>query len=149
MLFDAGFRVGELPGMTLEDLYVDRGLIKVMGKGRKERIVPLGEQAQRALLIYLLSRRTNPKPEVCLTEQGRPSLWISTGSAARTKATIGSRRPLGISNPPPPASCTTEESGPHVEDLPPFSPVPRTTKESGPSALTWKRHRERRDRRRN
>ena len=50
--------------MTIEDLYMDQGLTKVMGKGRKKRIVPLGEQGQRALLTYLLSRRTNPKPLV-------------------------------------------------------------------------------------
>jgi len=59
ILIDTGLRVGELVNLKMDDLQQSDGVFKVMGKGQKERIVPIGNNAQRALHKYLLFR---PKP---------------------------------------------------------------------------------------
>lgn len=55
-LYGAGLRVSELVGLNLGDISIGEGLIKVVGKGRKERIVPFGNRAAEALDSYLLVR---------------------------------------------------------------------------------------------
>lgn len=52
-LYSTGARVSELVGMNLEDLRVSEGLAHLRGKGRKERIVPIGDVALRAIQAYL------------------------------------------------------------------------------------------------
>ncbi len=52
-LYGSGLRVGELVGLDLPDLQLKARLIRVRGKGRKERIVPYGTQAAAALSTYL------------------------------------------------------------------------------------------------
>lgn len=52
LFYSAGLRVSELRGVNRADLDLLAGLVKVRGKGRKERIVPVGEHAQRALREY-------------------------------------------------------------------------------------------------
>ncbi len=56
LLYATGLRVGELVGLDMEDIDFGEGLIKVLGKGRKERIVPFGNKAQEALLDYLQAK---------------------------------------------------------------------------------------------
>jgi integrase/recombinase XerC len=48
--------VGELVGLNLNRLDLDLGIAKVMGKGRKERIVPVGSKAVESLKVYLEKR---------------------------------------------------------------------------------------------
>jgi integrase/recombinase XerC len=52
-LYSTGARVSELVGIDLDDLRVSEGLVHLRGKGRKERIVPIGEMALRAIQAYL------------------------------------------------------------------------------------------------
>ena len=52
LFYSAGLRLSELQGINRPDLDLLAGLVKVRGKGRKERIVPVGEHAQRALRNY-------------------------------------------------------------------------------------------------
>jgi integrase/recombinase XerC len=52
LLYSSGVRVGELVGLNWGHLDSDLGLVKVMGKGRKERIVPVGSKALEALAGY-------------------------------------------------------------------------------------------------
>ncbi len=52
-LYAAGLRVSELVGMDMKDIDFEEELLKVMGKGSKERIVPLGREAKKALLHYM------------------------------------------------------------------------------------------------
>lgn len=76
MLLDTGLRASELAGFTLSDVNVDEGLLKVYGKGNKERVVPIGARVQRALWKYLQRYRPQPAnplyPTLFLTVAGRP-----------------------------------------------------------------------------
>jgi integrase/recombinase XerD len=53
LLYGTGIRIGELSGTRLSDLDLDAGLLRVLGKGSKERIVPLGGHARRSLADWL------------------------------------------------------------------------------------------------
>jgi integrase/recombinase XerC len=53
LFYSAGIRIGELTGLNTGDIDFPRGLMKVRGKGKKERIVPVGEPALKALENYL------------------------------------------------------------------------------------------------
>ena len=56
LTYSSGLRVGELVGLNLADLDLIRGEVRVMGKGGKERIVPVGDKAVVALKAYLPAR---------------------------------------------------------------------------------------------
>lgn len=52
-LYACGLRVSELTELRLSNLFLEVGFIKVIGKGNKERIVPIGEEAVKHILIYI------------------------------------------------------------------------------------------------
>jgi integrase/recombinase XerC len=56
LLYSSGLRVSELSGLNSDDLNIRESLIKIMGKGRKERIVPVGSKAVDAVKSYLVER---------------------------------------------------------------------------------------------
>ncbi len=56
LLYGTGIRASELVGLDLGDLEMEEQLIRVVGKGRKERIVPFGRKAGEALAVYLQAR---------------------------------------------------------------------------------------------
>jgi integrase/recombinase XerC len=56
LLYSSGLRVSELVGLNGDRLDLELGIVKVMGKGRKERIVPVGRKAMEALKTYLKGR---------------------------------------------------------------------------------------------
>jgi integrase/recombinase XerC len=56
LFYSSGLRLSELRGVDLSDLDLVSQQVKVRGKGRKERIVPVGDHAQRALRNYLVVR---------------------------------------------------------------------------------------------
>ncbi|MGV3708800.1 MAG: tyrosine recombinase XerC [Gemmatimonas sp.] len=56
LFYSCGLRLSELQGIDLSDLDLVSQQVKVRGKGRKERIVPVGDHAQRALRNYLVKR---------------------------------------------------------------------------------------------
>ncbi len=58
LFYASGLRIGELTGLELGQLDLLRGLVRVRGKGRKERIVPVGRSALAALRSYLEVRDT-------------------------------------------------------------------------------------------
>lgn len=68
LLYGAGVRVSELAGANLEDLDLERGLIRVRGKGKKERLLPMGRQATGALAGWFLRR-----PEAARGRAGSPA----------------------------------------------------------------------------
>jgi site-specific recombinase XerD len=56
LLYGAGVRVGELVGLDLDDISLSERVIRVRGKGRKERLVPFGRRARDAIRDYLPDR---------------------------------------------------------------------------------------------
>jgi len=68
MLLDTGLRASELVNLSLEDVNLDDGVVKVYGKGDKERVVPIGARVQRAIWNYLERYRPEPATQgVCPT----------------------------------------------------------------------------------
>lgn len=61
MLYASGARVAELCGLDMSDIDYDRQTIRVLGKGNKERTIPLGNPAMRALNLYLKDAREKLK----------------------------------------------------------------------------------------
>lgn len=56
LLYSSGLRVAEAAGLNLEDVNTKEGLIKVRGKGKKERIIPLGSKAVEAIKTYMVEK---------------------------------------------------------------------------------------------
>ena len=86
MLYATGLRVSELVGMKRGDVNLDLGLVRCIGKGSKERIVPAGRPAIEAVRSYLDSRR-DVAPHLFLGNKGRPisrvAVWRIVGRYAR------------------------------------------------------------------
>lgn len=57
ILYATGMRISELVNLKLTDIDFNRSVLKVFGKGSKERLVPYGEKAAEALRIYLEDRK--------------------------------------------------------------------------------------------
>lgn len=57
LLYAAGLRASELTSLELNDINLEAGFVKCMGKGGKERIVPVGEAAGQALKLYITEER--------------------------------------------------------------------------------------------
>jgi len=60
LFLDTGLRLSELLTLPMHDLHLEEGRLKVMGKGQKERIVPFGNSAQKALMRYIFHFRPEP-----------------------------------------------------------------------------------------
>lgn len=91
-LYSMGLRVSELCHMRLGDILLESGLIRVIGKGNKERVIPLGERALSLLHAYLPLRkevlaRNRVVNEVFLSRRGLPlsrvSVWSIVKKCAR------------------------------------------------------------------
>jgi len=78
LFYSTGIRLSELIGLNLGDLMQEEGLIKVRGKGRKERIVPVGRKALAAIEEYLKEKKELPtKTNIKLDE--RPLFVMKEG----------------------------------------------------------------------
>ena len=60
LFLDTGLRCAELVGLETDNLFLDTRRLKIIGKGRKERILPFGHQAKRMLERYIFHLRPNP-----------------------------------------------------------------------------------------
>lgn len=69
MLYATGLRISELVELTLLQLSLRQGLVRVFGKGNKERLVPLGEQALNWIERYLHQARANLLPNQDTTQE--------------------------------------------------------------------------------
>jgi len=56
LLYSSGLRVSELSGINTDDIRIKESLIKIKGKGKKERIVPVGSKAIDAMKSYIIER---------------------------------------------------------------------------------------------
>lgn len=77
LLYAAGLRVSELVTLQLNQLNLEAGFVRVIGKGSKERIVPIGRQAKEALQIYIETGRPpllkkDQSPFVFVARRGQP-----------------------------------------------------------------------------
>ena len=76
LLLDTGLRASEVAGITIKYLNLQDGFIRVMGKGAKERVVPIGNHVQSILLNYINSVRPQPVDRECdklfLSRNGKP-----------------------------------------------------------------------------
>jgi integrase/recombinase XerD len=75
--YASGVRVSELTNLRLQDLSLDQGFASVVGKGSKERLVPIGGRAVGALSLYLRELRPHLEKgagagRVFLNSRGRP-----------------------------------------------------------------------------
>ena len=71
MLYATGMRISELVNLKITDIDMNRSVIKVMGKGSKERLIPFGESASEALFNYLKIRKDSPSKEVFISNRGK------------------------------------------------------------------------------
>jgi integrase/recombinase XerC len=86
LFYSSGMRVGELTGLNLGDIDFGQSLVKVRGKGKKERIVPVGEQALRSVQQYLAGRN-----EFLQKQQGSeadPPLFLSRSGRRITPRSV-------------------------------------------------------------
>jgi len=93
-LYASGLRVSELTDLSLSGLNLDRGLVRVVGKGGRERLVPLGESAVDALQVWLKHGRTeisrrDAKYKGQHPDQGR--VFISRSGQPLTRAAVWQR----------------------------------------------------------
>ena len=78
LLYGAGIRVSELCGLDVDDLDLDRGTARVLGKGSKERVVPFGIPARTASGAYL----TRGRPVLSArASRSSPALFLGTRGA--------------------------------------------------------------------
>jgi len=85
LMYGSGLRVGELVGLEMNQVNTNLGLVRLIGKGSKERVVPVGEEAQYWLQRYLgggrsaLQRGSRPNDALFLSSRGsaitRQAFW--------------------------------------------------------------------------
>ena len=92
LAYASGLRLAELRNLRLEQLHLDAGFINVIGKGNKERVVPVGQSAVAALNRFITAGRpklVKPKSpaNVFLTKRGTPfaavTLWLRIKNRVR------------------------------------------------------------------
>lgn len=91
VLYGCGLRVSEAVNLRMSDIYLKEGFLRIVGKGDKERIVPLGEMAAEALEAWYGAR---PEPDrgcgdvVFLNRFGRPLSRISMFNMVKKQAML-------------------------------------------------------------
>lgn len=93
LLYDTGLRISEALSIKIDDIDLNRSLIKVFGKGHKERVVPFGRNVKREILKFLIRRRKEIPKQVdegylFSTKDGLP---LSSRNVLRKIKEIGSK----------------------------------------------------------
>ncbi|WP_262927466.1 site-specific tyrosine recombinase XerD [Phytohalomonas tamaricis] len=86
VLYACGLRVSELVGLRMDSLNLRQGLVRVIGKGDKERLVPLGEEAHDWLERYMREARGSLMSDIT-----RPPLFPGRGNGFMTRQTFWHR----------------------------------------------------------
>lgn len=80
LLYSCGLRVSEIVNLTINDINLEEGFVRIKGKGNKERIVPLGSKAISAINEYLKQRRHIKEKRLFLNSRNRglsrQSVWL-------------------------------------------------------------------------
>jgi len=77
LLYAAGLRVSELIGLKLQNVNLEAGFVRVLGKGAKERVVPMGSFARDCIAAYVTDARANllkgyVSPYLFVVRAGKP-----------------------------------------------------------------------------
>ena len=99
VMYGCGLRVSEAVNLKISGLFLDEGFIRIIGKGNKERLIPIGDMAIEALLMYLEARilpaDRASEDIVFLNRYGRPLSRISMFKIIRSLAQLaGIRRDI-------------------------------------------------------
>ncbi|MCQ2156798.1 MAG: tyrosine recombinase XerD [Bacteroidales bacterium] len=90
VLYGCGLRVSEACGLLISHVYVDEGFVRIVGKGDKERLVPLGQMAAESFTSYLEVRREPAEPAfddiAFLNRFGKPLSRISVFNMIKKQA---------------------------------------------------------------
>jgi integrase/recombinase XerD len=98
--YGAGLRVSEWIGLALKDVLLEEGLVRVLGKGNKERLVPIGRTAIGALAVYVrelrpVLERGEGKGILFLNGQGKPLTRMGAWKMLRKYVTMaGIEKPV-------------------------------------------------------
>jgi len=95
--YGAGLRVSELCGLTLPDLALSEGLVRVLGKGSKERLVPIGRNVIGAVSVYLHQARPQldrgkSRERLLLNARGEPLSRVGAWGIVKRCARLGGIR---------------------------------------------------------
>ncbi|MBR6882399.1 MAG: tyrosine-type recombinase/integrase, partial [Bacteroidales bacterium] len=92
ILYGCGLRVSEACGLLISHVYLKEGFVRVVGKGDKERLVPLGEVAADAFAAYLAARPAPAEPAfddvAFLNKNGRPFSRVAIFNLVKQQALI-------------------------------------------------------------
>jgi integrase/recombinase XerD len=83
-LYSSGLRVSELIGLQISNLYLDVGFLRVVGKGNKERLVPLGQEAAKQIRLY----KDHVRPAVPVKEAARDVLFLNRRGSGLTRMMV-------------------------------------------------------------
>lgn len=96
ILYGCGLRVSELCALRISSVYLEEGFVRVIGKGNKERLVPLGEMAASAFTDYLGSRPEPAQPAygdiAFLNRFGRPLSRVAVFNMVKKQAVVAGIR---------------------------------------------------------
>ena len=81
LLYSCGLRVSELTALRLSDLFFGEGYIRVMGKGSKQRLVPVGNVARERIMIYMDCRKAKDS-------KNKDILFLSNRGGALTRVMV-------------------------------------------------------------
>jgi integrase/recombinase XerD len=83
-LYGCGLRVSELVSLKISDLFFEEGFIKITGKGNKQRFVPIGDLAQKYILLYKDTVRT----QVNVKKEFGDTLFLNRRGGQLTRAMV-------------------------------------------------------------
>ncbi|MCR4824238.1 MAG: tyrosine recombinase XerD [Bacteroidales bacterium] len=96
VLYGCGLRVSEACDLRISHVYLKEGFVRVVGKGDKERLIPLGEMAAEAFSLYLQARPDAAEPAfddiAFLNKNGRPLSRVSIFNLVKKQALLAGVR---------------------------------------------------------
>ena len=88
-LYATGIRVGELVGINLADIDLREKVVRVTGKRKKERMVPFGEPARQAVMLYLEETRGTFLNNCPITQRDPQALFLNYQGTRITTRSVG------------------------------------------------------------
>jgi len=83
-LYSCGLRVSELTGLLVSNLYLDLGYLRVIGKGDKERLVPIGEEAAKQINLY----REHTRRHLKIKDKAKDVLFLNRLGGAISRVMV-------------------------------------------------------------